>query len=104
MQQNQTTIHISSWLGDMAVNDVATPTMLKIHLRTQAKLQPIGKGVDMFVGQSCNELCPIDTIVAYTVVRGNATYSSGQKKFPFCFRITIVLRFYRFCSVPPEIV
>ena len=53
------------------MNDAAAPTMLKIHLR-RSKCDQFGKGVDVFVGQSCNELCPIDTIVAYTAVRGNA--------------------------------
>ena len=57
--------------GDVAVNDPAAPTMLKIHLR-RSKCDQFGKGVDVFVGQSGNELCPIDAIVAYSTVRGNA--------------------------------
>ena len=56
-------VHLN-W-GDVAVNDPAAPTTLKIHLRRSK----CGKGVDVFVGRSGNELCPIDAIVAYSVVR-----------------------------------
>ena len=50
-----------------STNDVQDPP-------TQVKVRLIWKieGVDVFVGQSGNELCPIDTIVAYSAVRGNA--------------------------------
>ena len=59
-------VHLN-W-GDMAVNDPAAPTMLKIHLR-RSKCDQFGKGADVFVGRSGNELCPIDAIVVYSVVR-----------------------------------
>ena len=50
------------------MNDPAAPTMLKIH-RRRSKCDQFGKGVDVFVGQSGNELC---LTVAYSAVRGNA--------------------------------
>ena len=62
-------VHLN-W-GDVAVNNPAAPTMLKIHLR-RSKCDQFGKGVDVFVGRSGNELCPIDAIVVYSVVRGSA--------------------------------
>ena len=52
----------------MAVNDPAAPTMLKMHLY-RSKCDQFGKGVDVFVGQSGNELC---LTVAYSAVRGYA--------------------------------
>ena len=61
-------VHLN-W-GDVAVNDPAAPKMLKIHLR-RSKCDQFGKGMDVFVGRSGNELCPIDTIVVYSVVRGS---------------------------------
>ena len=54
--------------GYVSVNDPAAPMMLKIHQR-RSKCDQFGKGVDVFVGQSGNELC---LSVAYSVVRGNA--------------------------------
>ena len=62
-------VHLN-W-GDVAVNIPAAPKMLKIHLR-RSKCDQFGKGVDVFMGRSGNELCPIDAIVVYSVVRGSA--------------------------------
>ena len=59
-------VHVS-W-GYVAVNNPAAQTMLKIHQR-RSKCDQFGKGVDVFVGQSGNELC---LTVAYSAVRGNA--------------------------------
>ena len=59
-------VHLS-W-GDVTVNDPAVPTMIKIH-QHRSKCDQFGKGVDVFVGQSGNELC---LTVAYLAVKGNA--------------------------------
>ena len=50
--------------GDVVVNDPAAPAMLKIHLRG-SKCDQFGKGVDVFVGQSGNELCHVDAFIAF---------------------------------------
>ena len=60
------------------MNDPAAPTMLKIHLR-RSKCDQFGKGVDVFVGQSGNELC---LTVAYLAVRGNALSLQTLAKIP----------------------
>ena len=45
--------------------------MLRIHL-SRSKCDQFGKGVDVFVGKSGNELCYIEAISAYTAKRGDA--------------------------------
>ena len=55
----------------MSANASTTPSMLNIHLRF-SKCDQFGKGVDVYVGRSGNELCPVTAILAYTAVRGKA--------------------------------
>ena len=52
-----------SW-GDVAVNSRAAPSMVKFHLR-RSKCDQVGKGVDVVVGRTGTDLCPVHAIVAY---------------------------------------
>ena len=45
--------------------------MLKIHLRW-SKCDQFGRGVDVYVGRTSNELCPVATTLAYFAVQGGA--------------------------------
>ena len=45
---------------------------LKVHL-SRSKCDQFGKGVDVYVGRSGNELCPINAVTAYTAERGDSS-------------------------------
>ena len=59
-----------SW-GDVAVDSRAAPSMVKFHLR-RSKCDQVGKGVDVVVGRTGTEVCPVHAIVAYIHLRGDA--------------------------------
>ena len=59
-----------SW-GDVSVDSIAQPTLLKIHLRF-SKCDQFGKGVDVFMGRTTNKLCPVSACLAYIAIRGSA--------------------------------
>ena len=50
-----------SW-GDVAVDDRASPTVVKIHLR-RSKCDQFGKEVDIKIGRTVTPTCPIAAIV-----------------------------------------
>ena len=57
-----------SW-GDVAINNAHQPTMLKIHLK-RSKCDQFGRGTDVFVGRTTDEICPVAATLAYFAVRG----------------------------------
>ena len=59
--------HLS--LADLAVDSRERPTMLRVRLKT-SKTDPFRKGVDVFVGKTGSELCPLEAMLAYLKVRG----------------------------------
>ena len=52
-----------SW-GDVSVDDRASPTMVKIHLR-QSKCDQFGKGVEVIIGRTDTSTCPIAALTTY---------------------------------------
>ena len=50
---------------DISVDQVSDPQLLRVHLKTD----PFRKGVDVFVGRTSNELCPVAAMLAYLAVR-----------------------------------
>ena len=54
---------------DIEVDDLANPSMLKIRIK-MSKTDQWREGVDLFVGKTENELCPVATILAFQVMRG----------------------------------
>jgi hypothetical protein len=44
--------------------------MVKIHLK-QSKTDQLGRGVDIVVGRTDSDLCPVAAILAYIAARGN---------------------------------
>ena len=57
-----------SW-GDIAIDNVADPQVLQIHLRV-SKTDQLGRGVDVYVGKTGCTLCPVAAVLAYMVLRG----------------------------------
>lgn len=56
-------------VGDVAVNDHRNPTMIKIHLR-HSKTDQFGRGVDIYLGKTGDDLCPVSALLAYLAIRG----------------------------------
>ncbi len=54
---------------DITVDDIANPSMLKLHLKA-SKTDPFRKGVDVVVGRTQDKLCPIAATLAYLALRG----------------------------------
>ena len=52
-----------SW-GDVAVDDRSNPSMIKIHLK-QSKCNQFRKGVDVIVGRTYCDICPVAAILRY---------------------------------------
>ncbi len=48
---------------DETVDQLVAPKILKIHLKS-SKTDPFRKGVDVFVGKTDNQLCPVSAMLA----------------------------------------
>ena len=60
-------VHLS--LGDIAVDNPASPTMVRLSIK-QSKTDPFRQGVDIFLGKTSTDLCPVVALLNYLVVRG----------------------------------
>ena len=60
--------HLS--LDDIAVDNPAAPSILQVHLKV-SKTDPFRKGIDVYIGRTNNDLCPVAAMMAYLAVRGN---------------------------------
>ena len=58
-----------SW-GDVSVDSQTNPRMLQVHLK-QYKTDQFGKGADIVLGKTGNELCPVAAALGYMAVRGD---------------------------------
>ena len=54
---------------DVAVDDHESPSVIRIHLR-RSKTDQFGRGVDVYLGSTGDELCPVAALLAYLAVRG----------------------------------
>ena len=55
-------------LEDVAVDQHANPSMIQINLK-QSKTDPFRHGVDIFLGRTNMDLCPVAALLAYIAVR-----------------------------------
>jgi len=53
---------------DVSVDSHANPSMVRIHLK-RSKTDPFRHGVDIFVGRTDSDLCPVAAVLAYIAVR-----------------------------------
>ena len=53
---------------DIAVDDHSNPSMVCIHLKC-SKTDPFRHGVDIFLGRTDQDLCPVAVLLAYMAVR-----------------------------------
>ena len=60
-------IHLA-W-GDVARDEEVPPSMVKIHLK-QSKCDQFGRGVDVFLGRTGSQVCPVREMLRYVELRG----------------------------------
>ena len=63
--EGQNTLQFS----DLALDSATSPSMPEIRLR-HSKTNQLGMGVDVFLGRSFNDLCPVSAMLAFLAVRG----------------------------------
>jgi len=61
-------LHLS-W-GDMAVDNQQSPRILRFHLK-QSKTDPFGRGVDIVLGKTGLDLCPVAAVLGFVAERGD---------------------------------
>ena len=62
-------VHLA-W-GDIATDAANPPSMVRVRLR-RSKTDQFGSGVEVYMGATGDELCPVHAIVAYSKRRGTA--------------------------------
>ena len=55
--------------SDIAVDNPSTPAVIRVTIK-QSKTDPFRKGVDLFLGKTASDLCPVAAMLNYLVVRG----------------------------------
>lgn len=61
------TVHLNP--GDVAVNNHEKPTVIRITIK-RSKTDPFRKGIDLYMGKTSTDLCPVSALLNYLVVRG----------------------------------
>ena len=56
--------------GDVAVDDPGHPLMIQVHLK-QSKTDQQGQGVDVVLGRTDRDLCPVSALLGYIAFRGD---------------------------------
>ena len=59
-------VHLS--YGDIAVDNPRTPTVMRVTIK-QSKTDPFRRGIDLFLGKTSTDLCPVAAMLNYLVVR-----------------------------------
>ena len=57
-------------VGDLAVDSHSAPSYLRLRLK-QSKTDPFRQGVDIIIGRTSTELCPVAAVLAYLASRGS---------------------------------
>ena len=60
-------VHLNA--EDVSVDKSDNPTIVKVRIKA-SKTDQFRKGVDIFVGKTYNQLCPVEALVAYMAHRG----------------------------------
>ena len=60
--------HLS--LGDIALDDNRRPSLVRVTIK-QSKTDPFRKGIDIFVGRTGTDLCPVAALLGYLETRGS---------------------------------
>ena len=94
-------VHLA-W-GDVAVDNPRTPKMIKIRLK-QSKTDQYGHGVDVVMGRTDLDLCPVAAILAYMATRGDCHgpffLTVDGKTLPKSVFITEIRKIIRVLGLP----
>ena len=52
--------------GDIAVDNPTNPTLLRVTLK-QSKTDPFRRGVNLFIGKTANDLCPVTAVLNHLI-------------------------------------
>ena len=55
-------------LSDVAVDSHANPSMLQVHIK-QSKTNPFRKGINIYIGRTFSDICPVAAITRYLAIR-----------------------------------
>ena len=58
--------------GDNAVDNPREPTVLRVTIK-QSKTDPFRKGIELFLGKTATDLCPVKAMLNYLLVRAEGT-------------------------------
>ena len=56
---------------DIAIDNPKLPTVVRVTIK-QSKTDPFRRGVDLFLGKTDSDLCPVQAILSYLRLRGRA--------------------------------
>ena len=73
-------VHLT--FNDVTVDSLENPQMLKVRLKA-SKTDPFRVGIDIYVGRTKNDLCPVAAVLAYMALRGQGpgplfTFKDGK--------------------------
>ena len=60
-------MHLS--LADIALDDKNNPTVIQVTIKW-SKTDPFRKGVELYLGKTGKDICPVCAIIPYLVIRG----------------------------------
>ena len=60
-------VHLN--VSDIAADNPASPTVIRVSIK-QSKTDPFRRGVHLFIGKTGTDLCPVNAMLRYLVVRG----------------------------------
>jgi hypothetical protein len=66
-------------LSDLALDNHTAPSMARLCIK-QSKTDPFRQGVEVFLGKTGSEVCPIQALVHYIGVRSRAHSSSSNQE------------------------
>ena len=58
-------------VSDIAIDNPKLPTVVRVTIK-QSKTDPFRRGVDLFLGKTDSDLCPVQAILSYLRLRGRA--------------------------------
>ena len=61
-------VHLS--YKDVAVDDPANPQTISVFIK-QSKTDPFRRGINLFLGRTSSDLCPVMALLNYLEVRGS---------------------------------
>lgn len=56
--------------SDIAIDSITNPSTLKVRIKA-SKTDPFRQGIDIFIGRTDNDLCPVAAMLAYLTKRGH---------------------------------